>query len=120
MEELFRDGRFQLKVTPDRAEGVLAGYVDVERFYFNFNKEFATFVQAYGRTDAHGMYKKLVELADAYPDAKTGANTAISGAMLLKLTQAFVEYPKDAGKKAVASRDGGMAPAKAAANVSER
>jgi hypothetical protein len=101
-EELIRDGRFQLKLTPDRAEGVLAGYVDIERFYFNFNKEFATFVQAYGRTDAHGMYKKLTELADGYPDPKTGANTAISGAMLLKFTQAFVEYP---GKQVAAKDD---------------
>ena len=102
-EEIFRDGQFQLKVSADHADGIIAGYVDINRFYFNFNKEFNTFVQAYGRTDAHGMYKKMMELADGYPDPKTGANTAISGALLIKFAQAFIEYP---GKQ-VASRDGG-------------
>ena len=92
-EDLFYDGRLQLKLTPDRAEGLAAGYVDINRYYFNFNKEFNTFVQAYGRTDAHEMYKELVKWADAYPDSKTGVNTAISGAMLMKFTQTFVEYP---------------------------
>ena len=92
-EDLFRDGRLQHKLTADRAEGIAAGYVDINRFYFNFNKEFNTFVQAYGRTDAHGMYKELVKWADAQPDPKTGVNTAISGAMLMKFTQTFVEYP---------------------------
>jgi hypothetical protein len=106
-EDLFRDGRLQLKLTPDRAEGIAAGYVDINRFYFNFNKEFNTFVQAYGRTDAHGMYKKMVALADAYPDPKTGQNTAISGAMLMKFTQTFVEYP--ASPKRVAAKESASA-----------
>ncbi len=92
IEDLFRDGVLVLKVSSDYAEGVAAGYVDINRFYFNFNKEFNTFVQAYGRTDAHGMYKKMKELADAYP-GKDGKNTAISGAVLMKFAQAFVEYP---------------------------
>lgn len=101
IEDLFRDGRLVLKVSADYAEGIAAGYVDISRFYFNFNKEFNTFVQAYGRTDAHGMYKKMMELADAYPD-KDGKNTAISGAILMKFAQTFVEYPA----KQVASRGG--------------
>ena len=93
VEDLMYDGRFQLKLTAERAEGVIAGYVDFRRFYLNFNREFATFVQAYGRSDAHAWYNKLTELADGHPDPKTGANTGISGAMLVKFAQVFIEYP---------------------------
>ncbi|MCH8073396.1 MAG: hypothetical protein IIA09_15765, partial [Proteobacteria bacterium] len=42
----------------------------------------------------------LRRLADAYPDPETGANTAISTALDVKLTQVFIVHPP--GEAAVA------------------
>ena len=42
------------------------------------------------------LYKALRRLADAYPDAQTGANTAISTALDVKMAQVFVVHPQGA------------------------
>jgi hypothetical protein len=87
-----RDARFQLKITQDRAEGLMGGYVDVEAFYRQLVQSWSTHHQSYGQESSPSLYRALHKLADAYPDAK-GANTAISGAMDMKFTQVFIQHP---------------------------
>lgn len=87
---IFKSAQLRLKLTPDGAEGVLAGYLDVEQWYYAMNTSWATHHAAYGQASAASMYKALRRLADGFPDPKTGQNTAISGAMEMKLVQAYV------------------------------
>ena len=91
---IFRSARLRLKLTPETAEGVLAGFLDVEQWYYAMNTAWATHHAAYGQASAASIYKALRRLADGYPDPKTGQNTAISGAMDIKLVQAYVIHPQ--------------------------
>jgi len=91
LEEFYLGARLQLKLSPDKAEGILAGYVNVDDWYRWFNKGWATVFQSYGRMASQSLYKKLRVLADGYPDPKTGENTAISMAAQLQFTQVFLE-----------------------------
>jgi hypothetical protein len=97
---IFRNARLRLKLTPETAEGVLAGYVDVEQWYYAMNTSWATHHAAYGQASAASIYKALRRLADAYPDPKDGHNTAISAAMDIKLVQAYVIQPEAARRVA--------------------
>lgn len=88
----FKEARFQLKLTPERAEGVIAGYVDVEAFNNHLNTSWSTHHQSYGQLSAPSLYRALRRLADGYPDAK-GQMTAISGALSVKLAQVYIDHP---------------------------
>lgn len=87
-----RDARFQLKLSQDGAEGLVAGYVDVETFYRQLVQAWSTHHQSYGQLSSPSLYRALRKLADAYPDQQ-GHNTAISGAMDMKFTQVFIRHP---------------------------
>ncbi len=89
----FREARFQLKLTPERAEGVIAGYVDVKAFNNHLNTSWSTHHQSYGQLSAPSLYRAIRRLADGYPDPKTGQMTAISGAMSVKFVQVYVDHP---------------------------
>ena len=89
----FKEARFQLKLTPERAEGVIAGYVDVEAFNNHLNTSWSTHHQSYGQLSAPSLYRALRRLADGYPDPKTGQMTAISSAMSVKFVQVFIDHP---------------------------
>jgi hypothetical protein len=93
-EETYLGGRLQLKLTPQSAEGVLGGYMNVEDWYHGLSKNWATVFQSYGRMASQSMYKKLRPAADGYPDPQTGENTAISAAAQLWFTQVFVQHPE--------------------------
>lgn len=93
LEESYLAARLQLRLSPEKAEGVLGGYVNVDEWYQWLNKGWATVFQSYGRMAAQSLYKNLRPLADAYPDPKTGENTAISFAAQLQFTQVFIEHP---------------------------
>ena len=88
----FKQARFQLKLTPERAEGVIAGYVDVEAFNNHLNTSWSTHHQSYGQLSAPSLYRALRRLADGYPDEK-GQMTAISSALSVKLAQVYIEHP---------------------------
>jgi len=88
----FKGLRFQLGLTPERAEGVMAGYVDVAAFYHHLNTSWSTHHQSYGQLSAPSLYRALHRLADAYPN-ETGEMTAISGALKVRFTQVFIEHP---------------------------
>jgi hypothetical protein len=85
-DEYMRGARFKLKLTPTTADGMLAGYQDVETWYSQMMRSYSTHHQSYGASSAPSIYKALRRLADGYPDPKTGANTAISSALLTKFT----------------------------------
>lgn len=88
----FKEARFQLKLTPERAEGVIAGYVDVAAFNNHLNTTWSTHHQSYGQLSAPSLYRAIRRLADGYPDAN-GQMTAISGALSVKMAQVYIERP---------------------------
>ena len=96
LEESYLGARLRLKLSPEKAEGVIGGYVNVEEWYIWLQKGWATVFQSYGRMASAALYKRLRPLADGYPDPKTGENTAISAAAQLHFTQVFVERPEKA------------------------
>ncbi len=89
-DEYVHDARFRIKLTPTEAEGMIAGYVDLETWYLQTMKSESTHHQSYGQLSPPSLYKAFRRLADAYPDAKTGANTAMSSALRAKFVQVFV------------------------------
>ncbi len=102
-EEVYRRGTFRLKVSAEGAQGILAGYNDIDSLYYGMNRNLGTYFQAYGRLTSQSLYKKMRELADGFPDPKTGKNTAISSAMTMMFKQVFIERPgKDKNKEATA------------------
>ncbi len=89
-DEYMRAARLQLKLTPTTAEGLIGGYTDVETWYLQMMKSWSTHHQNYGQTSAPSLYRAMRRLADAYPDPKTGANTAISSALRAEFTQVVI------------------------------
>lgn len=88
--EYMRAARFRLRLTPKSAEGMLGGYTDVETFYVQTIKNHSTHDSSYGQLSQPSLYKALRQAADAYPDARSGANSAISSALLTKFVQVFI------------------------------
>ena len=87
----FHDMRFQMKLTPQSADGLIAGYVDNESLY-KWLISWSTHHLSYGQLEAPEFYWQIRKQADAYPD-KDGVNTAISGAITLNMAQVFIEHP---------------------------
>jgi hypothetical protein len=106
-DEFMRAGRLRMKLTPTTAEGLIAGYSDVESWYLQMMKNWSTHHQNYGQTSAPALYRALRRLADAYPDPKSGANTAISSALRAEFTQVAIvpaSRPQPATLAAIAAR----------------
>lgn len=93
--QLFRDMRFQLTLSPSAAEGLIAGYADVDTWYKQLIRNDSTHHLSNGQISGISLYKALRRLADAYPDADSGANTAISTALDVKMVQVFVVHPDE-------------------------
>ncbi len=85
----FKDMRLKLKLDPQRATGLIAGYVDVENWYMQTVKSESTHHQSYGQSSPPSIYKVLRRRADAYPD-ENGVNTAISAALETKMVQVYI------------------------------
>jgi hypothetical protein len=94
---VFRGFQLQLKVNPEFAEGLMAGYVDVQSFNHHLNTSWSTHHHSYGQLSSPSQYKAMARLADGYPDPKTGKNTAISSAVAVKFTQVYVQQPDSKG-----------------------
>ena len=93
--QIFRDMRWQLKLSPTGAEGLIGAYADVESYYKQLIRNDSTHHLSNGQISGISMYKALRRLADAYPDPETGENTAISTALDVKMTQVFIVHPED-------------------------
>ncbi len=92
--QVIRDMRYQLELTPTGAAGLVAGYADVDTWYKQLIRNDSTHHLSNGQISGISLYKALRRLADAYPDPETGANTAISTALDVKLTQVFIVHPQ--------------------------
>lgn len=88
--QLFRDARLQLDLTGDGATGLLAGYADVDTWYYQLIRNDSTHHLSNGQISGISLYKALRRLADAHPDPETGENTAISTALDIKMTQVYI------------------------------
>jgi len=97
--EVVRDMRIEIKLSRTRAEGLIAGYFDVETMYFNLIRNDSTHHLSNGYISATSLYKKLRRVADAYPDPETGSNTAVSGALEAKFVQVYIVDPSDDGEE---------------------
>jgi hypothetical protein len=91
--QIFRDARFKLELTPTSANGLLAGYADVETYYKQLIRNDSTHHLSNGQISGISLYKALSRLADAYPDPETGANTAISTSLDVKMVQVYIVHP---------------------------
>jgi len=89
-DEYMHAARLHLKLTPTHAEGLIAGFSDLDSWYLQMMRSWSTHHQNYGQTSAPALYRALRRLADAYPDAATGANTAISSALSAEFTQVVI------------------------------
>lgn len=89
------DFQLKLELTPKSAEGIFAGYVGVKQWNNRLNRNWGTHHQSYGAVSAPSEYRAMRRLADAYPDSETGANTAISGAGKISLTQVYILHPSE-------------------------
>jgi hypothetical protein len=94
--------RFRLKLTDQTAQGLMAGYVDVDEFIHQLNTGESTHIQSYGQLSSPSLYRALRRLADGYPDPKTGEMTAISSALQVKFVQAYIIH---ASEPAAPNRD---------------
>jgi hypothetical protein len=103
-EQVVRDMRMRLKISPTGAEGLIGGYADVETFYKANIRSDSTHHLSNGQVSAPSLYRELRRLADAYPDPSTGANTAISSALSAKFTQVYIEHPQGDEAKAALLR----------------
>jgi hypothetical protein len=89
-DEYVRDARLRVKLSATSAEGLIGGYTDVETWYLQLMKSQSTHCQSYGQLASMSLYKAMRRLADAHPDPKTGANTAISSALRATFTQVYI------------------------------
>jgi hypothetical protein len=82
--------RLHLALTREAAEGLMAGYTDIETWYLHMLRNWSAHYQSYGKSSGPSIYKAMRRLADALPDPATGANRAISSALAAKFTQVRV------------------------------
>ena len=93
--QLLRDMRLELELTPTGAEGIVAGYADVDTYYKQLIRNDSTHHLSNGQISGISLYRALRRLADAYPHPEDGHNTAISTALDVKMVQVFVVQPPE-------------------------
>lgn len=105
--------RVKLNVKQDRAEGLMAGYTDIERYYNSLGQNWSTHHRSYGAEPMASEYRAMIKNADGYPDPTTGQNTAISMAWEIKFAQAFILHDEQ-GRSFISSMKGGDAKTRVA------
>ena len=89
-----RDMRLSMDLTPNaegKVNGLLGGYYDFDKWWEYMNK--VEFLAATGDWSCPALYTAAKELADGYPDPKSGECTAISSAFKFDALSAFVIHP---------------------------
>jgi hypothetical protein len=94
-KQFVRDWRVELRVTEDGAEGLMGGYLDIERLQNNLAQNWATHFRSYGQESIPSEYRSFIRNADAYP-GEDGKNAFISSAWQIKFKQAFIVHPPQA------------------------
>lgn len=92
---IIRDMRLQLNLSAEEATGLLAGYADVDSWYYQLIRNDSTHHLSNGQISGISLYKALRRLADAHPDEASGENTAISTALDVKMTQVFISHGEE-------------------------
>lgn len=85
-----RDMRLEMNLTPDaegKVQGLLGGYYDFDKWWEYMLK--LEFLIATGDWSCPALYTAARELADGYPDPKTGKCTSISSAFKIDGLPAF-------------------------------
>ena len=108
-----RAWRVKLKLMPESAAGLMAGYTDIERYYNSLGQNWSTHHRSYGAEPMTSEYRAMRKHADGYPDPQTGQNTAISMAWEVKFVQAFILH-EERGESAISSVQGAAAKSEAA------
>jgi len=87
----FRQARLRLQFKPDgTAKGIVGGYLTWFPFYWSYASQgWGIDVTGF---DIPGLYYALKRLADAFPDRKTGENTAISAAYEIDVVPAIISH----------------------------
>lgn len=100
-EYALHDAQVRLELLPDGTlRGLLGGYWDIEQFYDLYARQASRLGAFTVGFRCPGMYGAVKRQADARPDPKTGACTAISTAFRMKGIPAFVIDPEPAPKLA--------------------
>ena len=88
-ERRFQNARFRLKLSPTGAEGVLAGYHEVQRYYRWYAKTMGFHGIIVG-TSSPSVYASMLRNADGGKDPKTGQCTSISATYSMKFVRAHI------------------------------
>lgn len=101
-EWFFRDARLQLELQADgTAQGMLAGYFDVDTAYDTIRQQHMSTAVLGGYT-CPSLYRALHKLADGNRDPASGQCRGISTAYTIRMVPAFIVHPKtrtaDAGR----------------------
>jgi hypothetical protein len=91
----FRDMQLEMSLQPDAhgmVRGLVGGYYDFDKWWEYMLK--VEFLIATGDWSCPALYTAARELADGYPDPKTGECTAISSAFKIEALPAFAIHPR--------------------------
>jgi hypothetical protein len=115
----WKQAQLKLKMGADGSlKGIIGGYHDWYALYWAYAE--SGWVEEHSASvDMPALYYSLKRNADAYPDPKTGENTAISTAYEVEAVPAFVIHTDDKNDKKVSDAGGAKAATKLAANVGQ-
>jgi predicted lipoprotein with Yx(FWY)xxD motif len=100
-EQPYRQMRLKVKLSATAAEGVMGGYDDMHTWFMNVSKLWgAGSIAEFAQFSPVSMYAALQRYADAYPDPKTGQNTGISSAYVVKFVRTIITFPPADTRKA--------------------
>lgn len=85
-----KDMTLRLKLTPDGAEGILAGYDNWHHWYRIHSKRVVSEV---GKYTSPSIFRAFMRYADGYPDPKTGECNYISSAYKVTAVRAIIVHP---------------------------
>ncbi len=93
MNQLLRDMRLRMEIAPDlaTAKGMQAGYYDLDQLMFYISGLGP--IASTAISNCPSIYVAAHEIADGYPDAKSGNCTAISSAFNFSAVAAFIVHP---------------------------
>jgi hypothetical protein len=94
-EQLIRGMTLHLRLTPTGAEGIRAGYIDVDQEWQSYSHQMGATGGIFGASGP-AAYSALHRLADGYKDPQTGACTALSSARKYEFVRAYlIHSPKE-------------------------
>jgi hypothetical protein len=114
----FKKAKLRLTFAEDgSAKGILGAYHDWRPIYWHYGSA-GWVVEHSSGIEIPAVYYGLKKFADAFPDPKTGENTAISLAYQVEVKPAFLVHPTESSKVAAApAAPAGKAPTQTAENA---